>query len=118
MSSSLFSVGYWINAQCGCLEQWCLRAAPLDQLAVGTDNVWLHSVLQCHWLMPISCHLPHSKALLVMRLTHVSCRRLCSYRGTQLVWMTGHLMLPDRCFGTSCLLHCGHLTVSANSEDS
>jgi len=24
----------------------------------------------------------------------------------------------DRGFGTSCLLHCGHLTVSANSEES
>jgi len=41
-----------------------------------------------------------------------------SYRGLELVWVTGQLMSPDRSFGTSCLLHCGHLTVSVNSEDS
>jgi len=41
-----------------------------------------------------------------------------SYRGPELVWATGRLMSPDRGFGTSCLLHCGHLTVSTNSEDS
>ena len=42
-----------------------------------------------------------------------------SYRGPELVWATGRLMSPDRGFGTSCLLHCGHLTVSVNySEDS
>ena len=41
-----------------------------------------------------------------------------SYRGPELVWATGRLMSPDRSFGTSCLLHCGHLTVSANLEDS
>ena len=34
------------------------------------------------------------------------------------VWTTGRLMSPDRGFGTSCLLHCGYLTVTANSEDS
>ena len=33
-------------------------------------------------------------------------------------WATGRLMSPDRRFGTSCLLRCGRLTVSANSEDS
>jgi len=27
-------------------------------------------------------------------------------------------MSPGRGFGTSCLLHCGRLTVSANSQDS
>jgi len=41
-----------------------------------------------------------------------------SYRGPELVWATHCLMSPDRGFGTSCLLHCGRLTVSANSEDS
>ena len=41
-----------------------------------------------------------------------------SYRCPELVWATGRLMSPDRGFGTSCLLHCGRLTVSANSEDS
>ena len=41
-----------------------------------------------------------------------------SYRGSELVWATGHLMSPDHSFGTSCLLHCGRLTVSANSKDS
>ena len=50
------------------------------------------------------------------------CARLtpshASYRGPELVWATGRLMSPDRGFGTSCLLHCGRLTVSANSEDS
>ena len=40
-----------------------------------------------------------------------------SYRGLELVWATGCLILIDRGFGTSCLLHCSHLTVSANSED-
>jgi len=34
------------------------------------------------------------------------------------VWATGRLMSPDRGFGTSRLLHCSHMTVSANSEDS
>ena len=38
-----------------------------------------------------------------------------SYRGPELVWATGRLMSPDRGFGTSCLLHCGHLTVSEDS---
>jgi len=38
--------------------------------------------------------------------------------GPELVWATGRLRSPDRGFGTSCLLHCGRLTVSANSEDS
>ena len=41
-----------------------------------------------------------------------------SYRGPELVWATGRLMSPDRGFGTSCLLHGGHLTVSPSSEDS
>ena len=41
-----------------------------------------------------------------------------SYRGPEFIWATGRLMSPDRGFGTSCLLHCGRLTVSANSEDS
>ena len=41
-----------------------------------------------------------------------------SYRGPELVWATGRLMSPDRGFGTSCLLHCGRLTVSDNSENS
>jgi len=41
-----------------------------------------------------------------------------SYRDPELVWATGRLMSPDRGFGTSCLFHCGRLTVSANSEDS
>jgi len=36
----------------------------------------------------------------------------------ELVWATGRSTSPDRGFGTSCLLHCGRLTVSANSEDS
>ena len=40
------------------------------------------------------------------------------YRGPELVWATVRLMSPDRGFGTSCLLHCGRLTVSGNSEDS
>jgi len=41
-----------------------------------------------------------------------------SYRGPELVWATGRLMSSDGGFGTSCLLHGGHLTVSANSEGS
>jgi len=41
-----------------------------------------------------------------------------SHRGPELVWATCHLMSPGCGFGTSCLLHCGHLTASANSEDS
>ena len=41
-----------------------------------------------------------------------------SYRDPELLRVTGRLMSPDRGFGTSCLLHCGRLTVSANSEDS
>jgi len=40
-----------------------------------------------------------------------------SYHGPELVWATGHLMSTDCGFGTSCLLHCGHLTVSANSVE-
>jgi len=44
--------------------------------------------------------------------------RHASYRCPELVWATGRLMSPDRGFGTSCLHHCGRLTVSANSEDS
>ena len=32
----------------------------------------LHNLLQYHWLMPISCHFRHCKALLVTSLTHVS----------------------------------------------
>ena len=32
--------------------------------------------------------------------------------------MTGRLILLDRGFGISCLLHCGRLTVSADSDDS
>jgi len=52
------------------------------------------------------------------RRLHSSGASHASYRGPELVWATGRLMSPDRGFGTSCLLHCGHLTVSANSEDS
>jgi len=40
-----------------------------------------------------------------------------SYRGPELVWATVRLMSLDCGFGTSCLLHCGPLTVSANSEE-
>jgi len=46
---------------------------------------------------------------------------LCNPRAhccPELIWATSRLMSPDHGFGTSCLLHCGHLTVSANSEDS
>ena len=38
-----------------------------------------------------------------------------SYSGPELVWETGRLTSPDRGFGTSCLLHSGHLTVSPSS---
>jgi len=41
-----------------------------------------------------------------------------SYRGPEFVWATGRLMSLDCGFVTSCLLHCSHLTVSANLEDS
>jgi len=56
-----------------------------------------------------------------LRLVAVSARLAPShalYRCPELVWATGRLMSPDRGFGTSCLLYCGHLTASANSEDS
>jgi len=63
-----------------------------------------------------------SKTPASQRLRPVAVTRLApshaSYRGPELVWATGRLMLPDRGFGTSCLLHCGRMTVSANSEDS
>jgi len=39
-------------------------------------------------------------------------------RGPELGWATGRLMSPNRGFGTSCMLHCGRLIVSDNSEDS
>ena len=39
-----------------------------------------------------------------------------SYRGPELVWTTGHFDVAVPGFGTSCLLHCGHLTVSVNSK--
>ena len=44
-------------------------------------------------------------------------RHHMSYSAPELVWVTGRLMSLDCGFGTSCLLHCGHLTVSASSED-
>jgi len=40
-----------------------------------------------------------------------------SYHGPELLWAMARFMSPDRGFGTSRLLHCGHLTISANSED-
>jgi len=40
------------------------------------------------------------------------------HRGPELVWATGRLMSPEPGFGKSCLLHCDHLRVSANLEDS
>ena len=50
----------------------CLLAAPWVQLSVGAGNGWPHNALRHHWLMPISCHFRHCKALLVTSLTHVS----------------------------------------------
>jgi len=62
--------------------------------------------------------------LSALRMRYLSSRAL--YKSTYLyhnyspalVWATSRLMSPDRGFGTSCVAHCGRLTVSANSEDS
>jgi len=58
----------------------------------------------------------------LFRSSQFSCENLApshaSYHGPEHVWATGYLMSPVRGFGTSCLLHCTHLTVSAQSEDS
>jgi len=67
---------------------------------------------------------PILKLSTVITETCRTCRRhrggnesFALYRGLELVWAIGRLMSPDHGFGTSCLLHCGHLIVCANSED-
>ena len=50
----------------------CLLAAPWVKLSVSAGNGWPHNALRHHWLMPISCHFRHCKALLVTSLTHAS----------------------------------------------
>jgi len=51
----------------------CLLAAPWVQLSVSAGNGWPHNaLLRHHWLMTISCHFRHCKALLVASLTHIS----------------------------------------------
>jgi len=87
------------------------------------EVVRLFTVHHTHLQLHIQAHLRISQMRASQRLRPVAVSaRLASshasYRGPGLVWATGRLMSPDRGFGTSCLLHCGHLTVSANSEDS
>jgi len=81
---------------CGMLVLWHLTLAAVCRVGRQTASWHLRPVA-------ISTRLAPSHA---------------SYRGPELIWATARSMLPDRGFGTSCLLHCGHLTVSANSEDS
>jgi len=67
------------------------------------------------------CLISQTRASQRLRPVAVSARLApshASYCGPELVLATGRLMSPDRGFGTSCLLHCGRLTVSANAEDS
>ena len=85
---------------------------------VSTSN-WQHSCLTRY----TAAHrrISQTRASRRLRPVAVSARLApshASYRGPELVWATGRLMSPDRGFGTSCLLHCGCLTVYANSEDS
>jgi len=94
---------------------------------------------ELNWL-PVWCRVDFKLATLMFKLLHgcapsylsdacksaleASCRLrssgaiTCVIRGPEIVWATCRLTLPNRGFGTSCLLHCGRLTVSANSEDS
>jgi len=78
-------------------------ASNSSGLGLGLASKWSGLGLEHAVLEPIPARLAPSHA---------------SYRGPELVWATGRLMLLDRGFGTSCLLHCSRLTVSANSEDS
>ena len=48
----------------------CLLAASWVQLSTSEGNGWQHNALRHHWLMLISCHFRHCKALLVTSLTH------------------------------------------------
>jgi len=74
-----------------------IQLQPNPDTEYGTEPLLL--LLNCYSLSPVA----------------VSARlapKHASYRGPELVWATDRLMSPDRGFGTSCLLHCGHLTVS------
>jgi len=88
-----------------------------------SDAVWISN--SQHWCLSryTAAHrrISQTRASRRLRPVAVSARLApshASYRGPEIVWATCRLMSPDCGFGTSCLLHCGHLTVSANSEDS
>jgi len=52
----------------------CQLAALQVQLFADLGNRWTNSLPMYHWLMPISCHFWHCKALLV---TSLACYKQC-----------------------------------------
>jgi len=115
---------------------WSLASS--DNAPTTFTSTWRHVQLTLitrsrsiafHWLclshiihIQLDCQTRASQRLRPVAVSARLAPSHASYRGPELVWATGRLMSPDRGFGTSCLLHCGHLshlTVSANNpEDS
>jgi len=95
--------------------------ARLSYMRLADALVFICPGLSMHRISVAHRRISQTRASRRLRQVVVSARLApshASYRdGPELVWATGRLMSPDRGFGTSCLLHCGHLTVSVNSED-
>ena len=94
--------------------EWYRKAYP-----VPNTEYWQHWCLSRY--TAAQRRISQTRASQRLRPVAVSARLApshASYRSPELVWATGRLMSPDRGFGTSCLLHCGRLTVSVNLEDS
>ena len=105
----------WTHLTCSA-GNWNCTGCLSD--AVSTSN-WQHWCLSRY--TAAHCRIFQTRASQRLRSVAVSARLApshASYRCPELVWATGRLMSPDHGFGTSCLLHCGRLTVCANSEDS
>ena len=95
---------------------WNSSIAGANMKCVATSNTYHEAAY-----MLTMTHISQIRASQRLRPVAISARLApshASYHSPELVWATGRLMLPDRSFGTSCLLHCGRLTFCANSEDS
>jgi len=107
-----------INAPSFVEIRQCLLAKILFTDITQT-NVQIETGLTVRWyLCTIVSQIRASRRLRPVAISARLAPLHASYHGPELVWATGRLMSSDRGFATSCLLHCSHLTVSANSEDS
>ena len=92
------------------LQEFHCMAACLTPSGLQTGNP--HCSSHC---TAVRCRISQTRASRHLKPVAISARLApshASYRGPELVWVTVRLTSPDSGFGTSCPLHCSHLTVS------